>query len=159
MFYKVYGASLFDKSLSSKDYKLQAEWVDKHHNDIINFRSNEFISKVKNNKVGFLAFCFEYVKLAEWLNQDINTPFKTYLPIQLDATCNGYPHFAMMTNEKVVLPSLNIGPTSYNELPKDFYGLILDKAINTLQNRANDLRNNRPRSKVELKIIMKLLDF
>jgi DNA-directed RNA polymerase len=38
--------------------------------------------------------------------------FYTYLPVQLDATCNGYKHLSLLAQEKSIYKELNLEKTS-----------------------------------------------
>lgn len=86
------------------------------------------ILKAKNPYI-FIAFCFEYTKYFNHTQSaDSNKPFKTHLPIQLDATCNGFQHLALLCNERDLFQKLNLvsdNPTSLNNQPEDFYTYIL----------------------------------
>lgn len=56
------------------------------------------MSKAKS-KLIFLSFCMEYKRLHNYFsNQEVQL-FNTYLPIQLDATCYGFQHMALLSNE------------------------------------------------------------
>ena len=50
--------------------------------------------------------------------------FYTYLPIQLDATCNGYQHLALLTQETKLLSKLNLAESTHDDDPNDFYSYI-----------------------------------
>jgi DNA-directed RNA polymerase len=74
----------------------------------------------------FIAFCFEYLNYYNSLfNQDLH--FVTHLPIQLDATCNGFQHIAFLTGDLKLGKELNIEniDNSDNQEPKDFYQYII----------------------------------
>lgn len=53
--------------------------------------------------------------------------FTTYLPIQLDATCNAYQHLALLTLDNNMAINTNLGPSDWNNPPYDFYTFIKDK--------------------------------
>jgi DNA-directed RNA polymerase len=70
--------------------------------------------------------------------------FHTHLPIQLDATCNGFQHMALLSNEDTLFKELNLvskeKEKDYNEtIPSDFYTFLLHKVISTLNYK---LENN-----------------
>jgi DNA-directed RNA polymerase len=57
-----------------------------------------------------------------------NVDFETHLPIQLDATCNGFQHLALLCNERSLFKTLNLTskePKSLDNKPEDFYTYIL----------------------------------
>lgn len=59
-------------------------------------------------------------------NQEVQY-FNTYLPIQLDATCNGFQHMSLLSNEESLFKELNL--VADGDTPKDFYNFILDKLM------------------------------
>jgi len=51
--------------------------------------------------------------------------FTTNLPIQLDASCNGYQHICLLTREEKVFKYLNLNESTQQNKPEDFYNYIL----------------------------------
>lgn len=82
------------------------------------------LDKAKD-KLLFLSFCIEFKRFYNFQTNENLMEFETYLPIQLDATCNGFQHLALLSNEKVLFKELNL--TSHNDKPKDFYNFLLHK--------------------------------
>jgi DNA-directed RNA polymerase len=41
----------------------------------------------------------EYKRFVEFMDNENVMEFHTYLPVQLDATCNGFQHLALLSNE------------------------------------------------------------
>ena len=82
------------------------------------------ISKA-DDKYTFLAFCFEYEKLMDFMSNSISNVFHTYLPIQLDATCNGYQHMALLTKGSKALAKLNLTKARVDTVPKDLYQMLV----------------------------------
>jgi hypothetical protein len=98
---------------------------------------------------------------------DINsTVFYTYLPIQLDASCNGYQHLCLLTRETKHFDKLNLGVANYSDEPADFYTFIQDKVDNyiegiqiTLPKTIKDLEKKKKGAKnVELDKINKSIN-
>jgi len=136
---KVYGANCYGGSLSKRSTAYKCAWVDKNKEAIINYEENtSFVEKAKD-KLLFLSFCIEYKRYIEFLSQENRAKFETYLPVQLDATCNGFQHMAMLSDEEAMFEQLNLVTTSKNAKitknimnkdrsfsePEDFYSFIL----------------------------------
>lgn len=146
---KVYGANSFGNDLDKKAIKGKVEWVDNNHYDIINFKNFKLLNKAEN-KLLFLAFCLEYKRLNNFLNNEDSREFKTYLPIQLDATCNGFQHLALLSNENSLFNVLNLTNNSKvgDELePNDFYNFLMFKLKNFINQELSiedsDLQNQK----------------
>lgn len=76
-------------------------------NDIIHFDNGVLLSKAED-KLMFLAFCMEYRAYYPFLLDDNQTVFHTHLPIQLDATCNGFQHMSLLSNKDTLFSELNL---------------------------------------------------
>lgn len=125
---KSYGAACFGHGLDKKSYKERLLWIDKNWNDIIRL-NNEFILTAEN-KFSFLAFCLEAKRFDNFYYSCNSSVFSTYLPIQLDASCNGFQHLALLSDEVGLFEELNL---SESDEPKDFYTFILNKVNTHLQ--------------------------
>ncbi|RKF61026.1 putative DNA-directed RNA polymerase [Golovinomyces cichoracearum] len=78
----------------------------------------------------FLAFCLEAKRFDNFYYSCNSSVFSTYLPIQLDASCNGFQHLALLSDEVGLFEELNL---SESDEPKDFYTFILNKVNTHLQ--------------------------
>ena len=97
MYLKAYGANCFGGGISKQSIQSKQKWVDDRIDNIINYENGVLLTKAKD-KLLFLAFCMEFKRFYNFYC-DENTPyFETYLPIQLDATCNGFQHMALLSN-------------------------------------------------------------
>ena len=56
----------------------------------------------------------------------------TQLPIQLDATCNGYQHLAMLSRDNDLGKNLNLMSAKKDNVPNDFYSLLLNRVTQNL---------------------------
>lgn len=83
--------------------------------------------------------------------------FDTYLPIRLDATCKGFQHMALLSNENTLFKELNLTIDNIDEKtePKDFYNFLLHKVTNLCYDKvkANELFDSKGGS------FKRLLDF
>lgn len=82
-------------------------------------------------------------------NEDIHK-FKTYMPIQLDGTCNGFQHLAMLSNETQLFETLNLYKSTNKDDPKDFYQTIVDQVNLYLEMKINEDTLNESKN-VEIK--------
>lgn len=126
-YFKAFGANMFGDKLDKKSLNHRVRWVDINSEYILNFENNDIVNKAEN-KACFVSFCFEYRRFKEFMNNIEETAFHTYLPIQLDATCNGYQHLVLLTKESKLFEKLNLSESSHDDAPDDFYTYIEDKS-------------------------------
>ena len=112
----------------NKSLNTRVKFIDSISNKIYNFLLNDIILK-SENKALFIAFCFEFNRFIDFMNNPNEDKFYTYLPIQLDATCNGYQHLALLTKDNKNLYKLNLNAADGNTVPSDFYNSILVKVV------------------------------
>lgn len=128
-YFKAYGANCFGNKLDKKSWAERCKWIDDNEADIINYTNCNLISKAEN-KLLFSAFCIEYNKWIKALNNNEISYFETHLPIQLDATCNGYQHLSLLIYDYDMAKELNLAESNWNDIPKDFYGFMITELIN-----------------------------
>lgn len=138
-YFKGYGANMFGNSLNKKSLNYRCKWVDDNSDYILNFEYNDIISKAEN-KVCFLSFCFEYKRFISFLNSKEEMILKTYLPIRLDASCNGYQHLSLLTKEVKLFNLLNLGESTFDDDPCDFYSHISDLLEKYMDNQIKELK-------------------
>ena len=118
-----YGVNCYGNSKISDKSKLS--WIKKNLDNIINYDNGILLNKAED-KLLFLAFCMEYKRYIEFINDENATEFHTYLPVQLDATCNGFQHLALLSNENTIFKELNL--VKQDEVkPRDFYNYLVHK--------------------------------
>lgn len=134
---KIYGANCFGGRISKPSNGSKCEWVDKN---IIDY-DNCILLKNAKHKLLFLYFCMEYKRFYEFYIDENASIFHTRLPIQLDATCNGFQHMALLSNEDTLFKELNlVRNNSKDSKPKDFYNFLLHKLTSLFeQNVVNGL--------------------
>jgi DNA-directed RNA polymerase len=100
----------------------------------------------------FIAFCFEYNRWLQVLSNNEIEYFHTYLPIQLDATCNGYQHLSLLSLDYRLAKELNLTKSTWTDLPKDFYSFISTKLTDLLRTKLknNELTDNQKDSYTRL---------
>jgi len=62
------------------------------------------------------------------------------LPIQLDASCNGFQHLTLLVDDLALAKELNLNYYSWEDIPKDFYIFIGLKVQNYFFNKLEEYR-------------------
>lgn len=125
---KIYGANNYGNKLNKKSLKDRIKWVDDNLANIINFNNGVLLNEAEN-KILFIAFCFEFKKYWFALNNKEKF-FLTSLPIQFDASCNGFQHLCMLIDDVALSEQLNLNKSNWDDIPADFYGYISLKIKN-----------------------------
>ena len=134
---KAYGATCFGNGLNRKSYSKRLEWVEDNWEKIIDFENSDLVGKAEE-KFLFISFCIEMKRFNNFLNNEYIHEFKTYLPIQLDGTCNGFQHLALLSNETELFETLNLFEAKKSDDPKDFYGHIITILNVHLENKKSN---------------------
>ena len=141
-FLKVFGSNCYGNGLSKLSFDKRVEWVDNNIENIINYENGILLNKSKGKEL-FLSFCIEFRRYYNFLNDENLKEFKTYLPIQLDATCNGFQHLALLSEEYTLYEKLNLTDkkNKRNDGPSDFYNYMLLRLDNKFREllKANNL--------------------
>lgn len=83
----------------------------------------------------FISCCFELKRfILFYYNTDLSV-FKSYLPVQLDGTCNGFQHLSLLSEEVELFEQLNLSESYRDDDPKDFYTFMLDKVKSYMLSR------------------------
>ena len=135
---KMYGVNCFGGVIAKKDKKAKLKWVDNNTSNIINY-SNGILLEKASDKLLFLAFCMEFKRFHNFISNESLEYFDSYLPIQLDASCNGFQHMALLSDKRSLFKELNLQdsapPRSNKNKPvKDFYSFLLYRVINNCKN-------------------------
>ena len=157
-YFKAFGANMFGNGLDKKSLNFRVNWVDENSNKILDFFNNDIVNKAEN-KATFVSFCFEYKRFVEFFNNKNTVVFYTYLPIQLDASCNGYQHLVLLTKESSLFNKLNLDVSTHDDNPDDFYSYILDKLNQYIHKQIEKLSSvvNRTKKQENLLNSFKLL--
>jgi hypothetical protein len=138
--YKAYGAGLYSSQLDKESFQNSVKWCDLNKASIQRFYSDlTFINNCdQDNKPLFIAWCFEYVKLLELFESGMGRDFHTYLPIQVDATCNGLQHLNMLIRNTSNMAVLNLSEKTLNDTPGDFYSFVIKSIEGHIDNFLSD---------------------
>lgn len=76
--------------------------------------------------IEFLAFCYEWKRLQEYLKTNNNSciGFKCYIPIQWDGSCSGLQHFSALLRDEIGGQAVNLLPS---EQVQDIYNIVAQK--------------------------------
>ena len=151
-FFKGFGASMYGDGLDKKSLNSKVKWVDDNSDYILNFRSNDIINKAEN-RTCFVSFCFEYERFIDFYNSEDKTVFYSYLPIQLDASCNGYQHLALLTRETKIFNNLNLGRSTHDDIPDDFYKYIIEENMKYMLEKQKTLSNLNNKSSIDINLL------
>ena len=132
-----YGVNCFGGKIAKESLAKKLEWLEKNKENILDFQNGILIGKA-SDKLLFLAFCFEYKRYVDFLEDENQMFFYTHLPIQLDATCNGFQHMSLLSNEEVLFKELNLVSDKDNQ-PRDFYSFVLHRLMSAIDRK---VRNN-----------------
>lgn len=127
-YFKAYGANCYGNKLDKKSWVDRSKWIEANEQDIINFDNGKLIEKA-DNKLLFIAFCIEYNKWLKSYNNIETSYFETHLPIQLDATCNGYQHLSLLISDHDMAQELNLTTSNKQDIPKDYYSFMVIKLM------------------------------
>lgn len=92
---KAYSATCYEQKLDKKSYNDKVEWVHANINNIVNL--DKELIRWSDNPFKFIASCLELKRLYEFLNNNNISEFQSFLPIQLDDTCNGFQHLSLLS--------------------------------------------------------------
>ena len=154
IYLKAYGANCYGGVISkTSSINTKLEWVDKNLENILNFDNGILLKKAKD-KLIFLAFCMEFKRFYNFYTDENAMEFHNYLPIQLDATCNGFQHMALLSNEDTLFKELNLvsnikskDKEISNTPPSDFYNFLLHKLTNLFESKCNKGETIDPKNK------------
>lgn len=118
-------------------FSTREQWVDKNIKNIMDFDTNDKLEFLKKADSPFLfaALCLEFRRFMKFMGNTSQECFSTNLPIQFDATCNGYQHLAMLSYQYDIFKSLNLAPASEFYRPGDFYVTI----VSAIESYFNDI--------------------
>jgi DNA-directed RNA polymerase len=149
---KSYGANCFGGRISKSSISAKQNWVNRNVDNILDYDNGVLLAKA-SDKLLFLAFCMEFKRFYNFHNNESSMEFETYLPIQLDASCNGFKHIALLSEARDLYAELNlkgeevgnnkggvedVDDTEPNpkHKPKDFYAFLLNKVVKICQTLA-----------------------
>lgn len=132
---KIYGANCF--GLDKESAIVRLNWVDSNLDNIINYENGVLVEKAKE-KFLFVAFCVEYNRWLNCLNNPEVYEFETFFPIQLDATCNGFQHLALLSLDPSLGSELNLTESTWEDTPKDFYSFIITSLRDYFKTECNN---------------------
>nr|QWO71370.1 RNA polymerase [Termitomyces sp. T123] len=139
-YFKIFGANSFGNKLDKKSFNDRIAWIDNNLEDIINFDNGVLLKKAEN-KILFLSFCFEFKKYIQALNNK-ESFFVSNLPIQLDASCNGFQHLSLLVDDLSLSKELNLSDSTWSDCPKDFYSFIALKIQKFIVNKLEENKLN-----------------
>ena len=136
---KIYGANCYGNALDKKSFNSRLNWINENIANILDFENGILISQAEN-KLLFVAFCFEFKKYNRALTEG-EEYFITNLPVQFDASCNGFQHLTLMIDEVSLSKELNLTSQKWSENPSDFYSFVALKVKEYFLKQLNENKN------------------
>ena len=134
---KIHGANVW--GYDKENYRKRIEWVQENRDAIQSYAKNPMENRgwTKADKpIQFLAWCLEYNKYLD--NPD---DFLSYIPIQLDGTCNGLQHYSALLRDEISGGAVNL---TNHEKPSDIYGIVAERLKKKLEElKRGDGENER----------------
>jgi len=138
---RIHGANMWGNDKVS--YEDRIKWVLENEKEIKSYAEDPIYNRgwIEADKpFQFLAWVFDYVGVSYG---DTSVSY-TYIPIQLDGTCNGLQHYSALLKDEVGGRSVNL---TNSDIPSDIYGVVAE----TLKEKLNDeLQCNRDSSTLQL---------
>lgn len=132
-----YGCNAYGYSKISNNDKLK--WVLENHSKILNFEENKMWLDAPD-KLDFIKFCFEYKKLHNAKIKGLNY-YYSHLIVNIDATCNGFQHIAMLLQDADLCNKLNLNNLTDKDKPHDWY-LYVSEMVEYHISQSNDPKYN-----------------
>lgn len=134
----IHGANKLDKTadglrLGKSSLADRVRWIEAHTNDICAAAADPFGVTwwtAADKPLQFLAFCFEWARLREWMAIGSAQDFLSNLPCAVDGTCNGLQHFSAAWRDPKGGATVNLIPSP---LPEDVYHRISDAVLDKLE--------------------------
>ena len=136
---KIYGSNCYGNDLNKKSFNSRINWINENIDNILDIENGILISQAEN-KLLFVAFCFEFRKYNRALSEGAEY-FMTNLPIQFDASCNGFQHLTLMIDEVSLSKELNLTSQKWSENPSDFYSFVALKIKDYFLKHLNENKN------------------
>ena len=138
-YFKAYGANCYGNKLDKKSWFDRSKWIDDNEYNILNYTNGILINQAEN-KLLFVSFCIEYCKWKQSYDNIESSHFITHLPIQLDASCNGYQHLSLLISDYDMAKELNLTKSSHKDIPKDYYGFLSTALIDLFKSKINCIK-------------------
>ena len=122
----IHGANVF--GYDKANYQDRVKWVEEHREELINYATQPLLHRgwtEADKPFQFLSWCFEFYRFNVNPNE-----FITYIPIQLDGTCNGLQHYSALLRDSVSGKAVNLLNT---EKPSDIYLTVAERLIEKLK--------------------------
>lgn len=132
----IHGANMFGYDKAS--YKDRVKWVEEHREEIIQYATLPLLHRrwtEADKPFQFLSWCFEFYHFN-------NNPseFLTYIPIQLDGTCNGLQHYSALLKDEIAGKAVNL---INSDKPNDIYTTVAEKLRGKLNELQRDTRDDK----------------
>lgn len=127
----IHGANMYGYDKVS--YTERVKWVEEHREEIIQYATLPLLYRgwtESDKPFQFLAWCFEFYSFNVNPNE-----FITYIPVQLDGTCNGLQHYSALLRDEVAGKAVNL---INSDKPNDIYTTV----ANRLREKLNELQRN-----------------